>query len=249
MDNDRLTSQLLQIGLSHAEAKLYITLHHLGPLGATELARHTGIQRSNVYYFLDALREKGLASEYQGETGIKYFQADPPERFLTYLESQKKKFESQKATVSKILPQLKKRPAGYTLLHPQVRLYESLSGIRMFYAAVFKSKKFCALADIAVISAHFPDYTWGLLKIPDLEARELVIDNPAGKKYQRQNTNPLHLIKLLPKSCQFTADIVLYEKRVAQISYQKIITAFSGEDPKIFEAQQAIFDTLWAQIK
>lgn len=109
--------------------------------------------------------------------------------------------------------------------------------------------RFCAWADIAVISEYFPDYTWGLLKLPDLEARELVVDNPAGRKYQRQNTNPNHLIKLLPKACQFTADIVLYDNRVAQTSYQKIVAAFSTEDARIFEAQQAIFDTLWSQIR
>ena len=54
------TSTLEDIGLSHAEAKIYLTLLELGPSKAGPIIDDTELQSSTVYHVLGSLIKKGL---------------------------------------------------------------------------------------------------------------------------------------------------------------------------------------------
>lgn len=251
-DLDQIKEKLVRAGLSLSEVKVYLSLLELGPQGATELARKSGVQRSNVYYFLDSLREKGLVSQMTRETGVKYFQAEKPRRVLTYLEQQKNNLDQIAAGYQKILPDIEDLRRKYSLIHPNVRFYDSIEGIRQFYEEVFESGEFMAFADIEAVAKHYPDYVWGLIergKKEKITARELVIDSATARKYKASIKSHKHKVKILPKKYSFTADIVLYENRTALISYKKILSAFSIEDEMIHHAQRALFEALWQRIK
>jgi len=53
--------QMIQFGLTHQEARLYIALYGMGETTGYELAKRTGISRSNCYAGLASLVEKGAA--------------------------------------------------------------------------------------------------------------------------------------------------------------------------------------------
>jgi len=72
--------ELQQLGLSAAEAQVYVALLHNGSLGASAVAEQTGIPRSGVYPILCSLTDKGLV-----EAGTGYgsrFAAVPPDEAL-----------------------------------------------------------------------------------------------------------------------------------------------------------------------
>jgi HTH-type transcriptional regulator, sugar sensing transcriptional regulator len=58
--NSAYRSKLEEIGLSRAEAQVYLALLHHGPLVAAAVAKETGIPRTGVYPTLGSLADKGL---------------------------------------------------------------------------------------------------------------------------------------------------------------------------------------------
>jgi sugar-specific transcriptional regulator TrmB len=58
--NSAYRSKLEQLGLSGAEAQVYLALLHHGPLVAAAVAKETGIPRTGVYPTLGSLADKGL---------------------------------------------------------------------------------------------------------------------------------------------------------------------------------------------
>ena len=91
---------LEEIGLSKNEIKVYLALLKLGKTTSWKLMSETGIQVSALYYCLDNLIKKGLAS-YSMISNKKHFQAAPPEQLIQLVEGRKKKLEI-------LLPKLKK---------------------------------------------------------------------------------------------------------------------------------------------
>src|SRR5207244_11325503 len=80
---ESFTAELEQLGLSPAEAQLYVVLIKNGSLGAAAVANLAGIQRSNVYPILCSLIDKGVV-----EGGAGYgskFTAIPPDHALPSL--------------------------------------------------------------------------------------------------------------------------------------------------------------------
>lgn len=70
---------LIQFGLTHQEAKLYISLYLGGPATGYELAKASGVSRSNAYAGLSSLVEKGGAWLVDGKPVC--YQAVPLEEF------------------------------------------------------------------------------------------------------------------------------------------------------------------------
>jgi sugar-specific transcriptional regulator TrmB len=80
---DGFIPELEELGLSTAEAQLYVVLIKNGSLGAAAVANLAGIQRSNVYPILCSLIDKGVV-----EGGAGYgskFTAIPPSQALPLL--------------------------------------------------------------------------------------------------------------------------------------------------------------------
>ena len=115
------TAVLEELGLSHAESQVYLSLLELGPSKTGVVIGDTGLQSSTVYHVLGSLVEKGLVS-YIFKGKIKYFQAESPESFLLFLKEKKRKVEE-------ILPLLKQREAK-SKEKLTAKVYEGLQGMK-----------------------------------------------------------------------------------------------------------------------
>lgn len=71
-------SKLEQLGLTPAEAQIYLSVLHHGPLAATAIAKETGIARTGVYPTLSSLADKGLVEATLGN-GSKFAAVAPDE--------------------------------------------------------------------------------------------------------------------------------------------------------------------------
>ncbi|MEK6889392.1 MAG: helix-turn-helix domain-containing protein [Nanoarchaeota archaeon] len=95
------TSVLEDLGLTHGEMKVYITLSELGSSVAGPIIEKTGLQNSVVHRALNSLIAKGLIA-FLIEGRGKIYQISNPRNFLDYLEEKKRKFEE-------IIPELERR--------------------------------------------------------------------------------------------------------------------------------------------
>ena len=125
-------SLLEELGLTPAEARLYLTMLQAGPSKTGVLIRLSKLQSSTVYNALQGLIQKGLASFVMvGKT--KQFGAQHPESFLTFIQERQKRFED-------ILPELKKLE-NRGAPSRGARVYEGMRGLRAAYDDVLATMK------------------------------------------------------------------------------------------------------------
>lgn len=112
---------LEDLGLSEAEAKVYLALLETGSTLAGPIIKKTALHRGTTYQILQRLIEKGLVS-FVIKSGKRYFEATDPKRFLEILKEKEEK-------IQEILPSLiQKRELGKE--KQEVNVYSGYKGIK-----------------------------------------------------------------------------------------------------------------------
>ncbi len=96
-----LLKQLMEIGFTEYEAKVYNSLVYGDALSANDITKTTGVPRGRVYDILNSLLEDGFCLMIPGT--VKKFQAVEPElAFETILEKQRAKEQSTRRVIEKL---------------------------------------------------------------------------------------------------------------------------------------------------
>lgn len=122
---------LAKAGLSQREVKVYTSLLNQGEMMASELAKKTGLIRTNVYDIISTLIKKGIIA-YVIRNDRKYFHAAEPEKLIDYIQNQEKDLEELKNEFKQILPQL--QPAENLAERPIIEVYEGKEGFKTILA-------------------------------------------------------------------------------------------------------------------
>lgn len=122
---------LIKTGMSLREVKIYTTLRTQGELMAAELAKKTGLIRTNVYDVLNSLIKKGIVA-YVIRSSKKYFRATDPEKLVDYINTQRRDLEEINEELTKLLPKLK--PVDYDTNRPIIEVYEGKEGMKTILA-------------------------------------------------------------------------------------------------------------------
>lgn len=108
MDESTIVEKLVEFGLTRQEAVIYVCLFKSGDLTGYEVAKQTGISRSNVYSALAGLVEKGAAYLVEGNAS-KY----TPVMIDEFCDNKIRKMEEQKKYLLENIPQMKSSKEGY----------------------------------------------------------------------------------------------------------------------------------------
>ena len=98
---------LLKIGLTEGEAKVYLALSELGSSTVGPIVNKSRVAYSNIYDILNRLIEKGIVS-FIIKNKTKYFQAASPSNLIQYLDKKQEKISLEKEALKKIIPELEK---------------------------------------------------------------------------------------------------------------------------------------------
>jgi len=130
------TSAILEdIGLTKAEAKVYLALLELGSSTTGNIVDRSGASSSKIYEILEKLIQKGLVS-YVIKSGTKHFEASPPARIVEYLKDKEKRIIEQAQNIKKILPELelKQKLSEYK---SEAKIYRGMKGLETaFYESL-----------------------------------------------------------------------------------------------------------------
>src|SRR3989338_5656181 len=118
---------LAKAGLSQREVKVYAALLSHGEMMASELAKKTGLIRTNSYDILNSLIKKGIVA-YVIRNDKKYFHAAEPEKLIDYIQNQEKDLEELKNEFIKIIPDLEPMKPGSK--RPIIEVYEGREGFK-----------------------------------------------------------------------------------------------------------------------
>jgi sugar-specific transcriptional regulator TrmB len=105
--NKNYVDQLIDVGLTPGEAKVYLAMIHIGPSRVGKIVEISGVSQSKIYNVLDRLILKGLAS-YNLQDNIKYFQSLEPSRLHEYIQRKEDEVRRQKEALTQIISDLSK---------------------------------------------------------------------------------------------------------------------------------------------
>lgn len=116
-----IVERLTQFGLTRHEAVIYLTLLSDGDLNGYEVAKATGISRSNTYTSLASLVEKGGAFVIE-EATIRY----TPVPIDEFCENKIRKLQEAKADLIRTIPSKRTVVEGYITIKGEVNILNKL---------------------------------------------------------------------------------------------------------------------------
>jgi predicted transcriptional regulator len=249
---------LVELGLSPSEAKVYLVGLTLDSTTVADLAHHTGIKRPTLYHALSELIEKGLAAESR-KGGKLYFVMSPPSSIKTLLERQAQKLALQKQKLDDLIPTLasiQKKKKGDDV---GVVTYHGIEGMKMVMDIAFacKSKRWDVIAPYKnFLREYDPEYAKQYLsarKYHGITSRALweqpepskdgtYSDRPLTPE-ERRDRNP----RLMPWVMQgkFKSMMFLFDDKVAIFSSLDRLSAILITSQEIKDLYQAMFDGIW----
>lgn len=240
-------TQLLQLGLSENEAKVYLAALELGPTTAMHVSQKAEINRPTAYVQIDNLMEMGLMSSYT--TGKKrYFTVEHPERLRDMLKIKEKEVAEQKKYLKEILPELQALFLT-TKERPKVRFYEGKEGILAMTHDAFKAKQKTILA---VIPYDLNDKLFNEQERKEFESKRKRRKIKARTLYTRKEgpftTPPPATIedRYIPQNLfPITASVDIYDNKIAAYTLRGKLIGVIIESKEIADTLRAIFSLAW----
>lgn len=129
--------ELLKVGLTDGESKVYLALSELGSSTVGPIVKKAKVAYSNIYDILNRLIEKGIVSSVI-KSKTKYFQAATPSNLLDYLEKREKDVNFQKNELKKIIPDLEKLQSSHS--EQEAEVFLGKKGLKTAYEKMLRKK-------------------------------------------------------------------------------------------------------------
>lgn len=242
-----LTQELVDLGLSEEEAKIYLTVLELGGAYASTISNKAQISRVNCYYILENLRKNGLIT-CTLKRNVKFFVAEPPQVLVNQIGE---RYEQAK----KVLPHL----LAVTNVHafkPVIRSYEGLEGIKAIFDQTLEAKSevlgYTNLEALGnLLPDYLPSYTQKLVK-RKIKTRLLSPSTEKARHFIQKfypSRYPEELVEILfvnPKEFGFETQIAIYDHFVAIMSLNpNELIGVLIESSVYARTQRAVFNLSW----
>ena len=124
MEQNQYVEYLLHFGLTRQEALIYVELLVKGKQTGYEIAKETGISRSNVYSVLAALAEKGAASVIEESA-----QRDIPVQVEEFCGNCIRRMQEEQEWMERNLPQKKAETEGYITIEGEQNILDKAKNL------------------------------------------------------------------------------------------------------------------------
>lgn len=133
---DKVTLDLLDLGLTKNEIDVYLTLLSVGSAPASVLGNRLGMNRSTAWYTCTKLRKKGLVNRIQqGETH--FFNYEPPTQLKELIHKKRKELDDKELHLNGVIKHLEEAFAPQVQL-PKVQLFEGIEGVKKVYEDIIR---------------------------------------------------------------------------------------------------------------
>ena len=231
---------LQSFGLNEHESAVYLAALELGESTVLPIAKKAGIKRTYCYDILADLQKKQLISFFEKNNRRRYV-AEKPEKIEEILHEKLKNFKN-------ILPELKsiynRAPEK-----PKIRYFDGENGIISIYEMLLKTKEFDAIASPADIYKRIGEYFNEYEKKQrqrNIKIRELITADGVEAEYIKAYQKPRQEARVLPENVKIATDMIIFENKLAMISYVGEMHAVLIESSAIIETQKALFEIIWA---
>lgn len=241
--DSQIINTLTKIGLTDAEAKIYLVLLELGSSQAVHITSKSALHRRTVYDAIERLVEKGLVS-YIRENNIKKYEAVDPKNLNKFIEEQKNDLNTILPKLS-LLKKLNKEKQ-------QTTFFRGKDGLKsVFNHQLEIGEEICimgaSLKAKEVLKYYFPHFD-NERKEKNIPVRiifdESARNNPEIKKI------PLAKIKFIPNEFGSPAATNIYGENVSIVLWtQDQPIAVQIINKEIAKGYKNQFELLWSIAK
>ena len=233
--------ELRQLGLTKTETSIYLFLLESGFSTPPQIAKATGIARTNTYNVLGSLIGKGLVEEHQEGKRKAYLARDP--------QALMNSFEQRREVLARILPDLR-------LLHttqknkPKIQFYDGWESVKDIYRQATESKEILAIGSTKRLVDLDPKFFGDFEKT--LKERGVILFDvltPSSREVAEHTTSvvlkELYDYVYFPEDAEdMLTDILVWDKHVALMALETPIFGTVITSPLISQSFRVIGKTL-----
>lgn len=251
--------KLCQIGLTQAEAKLYLELLKLGPQAVSIIANKVKINRSTAYCNLKSLERKGFVASFLNGNNMTYFSANDPSCLVAYLDGKKSTYDYYRQEFLGLIPEFRELRGNFQIKKPVVGYFEGFEGIKnLMNDSLVSGVEICEYLPLHkwLNDEKFLDfgleYSHKRIDERKIKLRCLVPDRPEVHKFFQKNydlNDDFTNVTYIPDEKfleDFNNQVMIYGNKVSTIHFND-----SGqygilvESEDIAAMERAIFEMLW----
>lgn len=249
---DKVIQDTLKLlGLSLKEIKFFEASFKLGPSSINEVAKQAMVKRATAYLIVDDLKQKGFLEEDFKDYGKKIFVIDP-QKLLRIVANKQRILRRQELELEEKLPELQSIYST-SQIKPKVKVYEGNTGLLRVWKDILSTKGELLIwtnqeTDKLIFGPekHISFIDERIRK--GISARVLVVDNTEGRVLQKLDKKSLRQTKILPKNTNFSAEMYIYDNKIAILDYKKDIIGIIIESEPIANSHRSIFEMNWKTV-
>lgn len=230
---------LRDVGLPDREVKIYLSLLELGESTVLPISKKSGIKRTYCYDILASLQEKRMVT-FVERNGRRRYAAEDPASIEQVLKARLEHF-------TQALPELRSI-YGQAGGKPKVRFYEGGEAVLALLDELGRVRSFEAITSpdhaIKLMGAK-ADLLGQAIAKRKIKVRELYTRGGLTIVWIKYYQKPLQEYRFLPTGLQMPTDIILFENKMALISYAPDVHALVVEGSQIVQAHKHLFELLW----
>lgn len=245
--SNKLLKTLKSIGWSEKAALVYLACLDLGQASVQQLAKHSGIVRTTIYYILEELIELGAIIETKRDKKI-YYVPENPQVVLRQIKNNVHDLEQA-------VPQLESRLHS-AFGRPKIFFMHGSMGFKQMWNKILDSKT--KSFDIITSAETFTNFVSEKYIVENIiqtkknfsiKSRQLIADSQAARKIVAKDSKESRTSKLLPPAYRLPSTIVICQNFVAFISPRHEDLLFIVDSESVVKTHQAMFNALWDSIK
>ncbi|OGF25622.1 hypothetical protein A2303_01015 [Candidatus Falkowbacteria bacterium RIFOXYB2_FULL_47_14] len=238
--------ELVNLGLSEKEAKVYLAALELGKSPVSPIAQKAQVNRATTYVIIEGLMQKGLMTVSEEEK-IQCFAAESPDKLGLLFREREMAIARQREYLEKLLPQLRSLD-NTSKDKPVVKYYSGRSGVIAMVESLLDDIKDTtvkmAFSVDAVENFFTPEESsrWRKKRLQKNITTKVIYTMKKGKlsEVEKSRDRKVPLEKYPIKS-----DIAIYGDKVRIASLGGRLMGIVIEDREIADTFRAILDLAW----
>jgi len=236
-----ITDALESVGLTRAEAKIYIFLLQHGSSRPTEITKNVQLHRRTVYDALRRLVKKGVIS-YIMKNNRHCYEVLRPERFKEIMKQKEEAFDN-------VLPKLSSM-YGLQPKKEETKFFKGRTGIKAVFEDQINEGKTILILGASPLAHRMMRYYFKSFDRRRSEKKirvKIVMDLGSKERFRHV---PLSEIRYIPEEIGSVAATNIYGDKVAIIMWNEYNPfAILIESRPLAESYRKIFDVVWEKAR
>lgn len=238
-----IENSLKSIGFTSREIQIYLATLELGSSTVTPISIKAGFKRPYCYDILEDLKKRGFVN-YIEKNGRRHYFAEDPKKIETELIDNLSGFQA-------VLPEIRSI-FNTNESKPKIRYYEGKEGVISIYEENTKAKEILAIGSPNHLYEYLPKYFENHAKeaIKSKQIiKELITEDGSSAEYIKEFNKENQEVRLLPKGITFSTDLMIFDNKLALISFGSELHGVVIESSSIVDLQKTLFEIIWATAK